>query len=429
MVAGGPRLHTPPPAGSGSTGPGLQSTGLGAQSGPRRLGFIVNPLAGIGGRVGLKGSDGAEIVRRARELGAQLLAPGRAGEALTALLGRARDVVVVTAAGQMGEDEARALGVEPVVVGSAPATGTTSADTREAARAMRALGVDLLLFAGGDGTARDICDAVGDGVVALGIPSGCKMHSAVYAATPSAAGELAAAYLLGRVRRVVELEVMDIDEEAFRHDIVAARLYGYLRVPDERRLTQGAKIGGGTSDELNTRLIAQRVVAEMRPGGLYFIGPGTTTRAVMDELGLPDTLLGVDAVTLDAAGTPRLLAADAPESRLLELLDDAAEPAPQPDTARGGSSRSFPVPPPTIIVTVIGGQGYIFGRGNQQLSPDVIRRVGREHIRVIATRNKINALPLHQLRVDTGDPEVDALLRGYVRVVVSGGEEAVLRVV
>ena len=428
MAVGGPGSHTTRPAVSGPTGLGSQPAGP-FQGRPRRLGFIVNPLAGIGGRVGLKGSDGAEVVRRARELGAQPFAPHRAGEALAALLGRAPGVMVMAAAGQMGEDEARALGVEPVVVGSAPATGTTAADTRDAARAMHALGVDLLLFAGGDGTARDICDAVGDGVVVLGIPSGCKMHSAVYAATPAAAGELAAAYLQGRVRRVVELEVMDIDEEAFRHDIVTARLYGYLRVPDERRLTQGAKIGGGTSDQLSARLIAQRVVAEMRPGGLYFIGPGTTTRAVMDELGLPNTLLGVDAVALDAEGIPRLLAADAPESRLLELLDDASRPAPQPDAARGGSSRTVPAPPPTIIVTVIGGQGYIFGRGNQQLSPEVIRRVGREHIRVIASRNKINALPLHRLRVDTGDPGVDALLRGYVRVTVSGGEEAVLRVV
>jgi predicted polyphosphate/ATP-dependent NAD kinase len=410
---------------------------------PRRLGLIVNPLAGIGGRVGLKGSDGADIVHRAWELGARPLAPRRAGEALAASLALVPGVVVVTAAGTMGEDEARALGVEPVVVGTAPADGTTSADTRDAARAMVEMGVDLLLFAGGDGTARDIFDAVGDRIVVLGVPSGCKMHSAVYAATPAAAGELVALYLQGRVRRVVELEVMDVDEEAFRHDVVSARLYGYLRVPDERRLTQGAKVGGGTSDELSARLIAPRIVAEMHPGSLYLIGPGTTTRAVMDELGLPNTLLGVDAVTVDRYGRPRLVAADATEARLLELLDawqrratphdgfaaDRGEAPCRATSLVDTRSAVAAVPPATIIVTVIGGQGYIFGRGNQQLSPEVIRRVGREHIRVIATRDKINALPLHQLRVDTGDEAVDELLRGYTRVVVSGGEDAVLRVV
>ena len=327
-------MPTPPP-GPGATGPARAS---------HRLGLLVNPLAGIGGRVGLKGSDGADVVARAWELGARPLAPQRAREALAAALELTPDLTVVTAAGPMGEEEARALGIEPVVVGAAPATGTTSADTRDAARAMCALGVDLLLFAGGDGTARDIFDAVGDRMVVLGVPSGCKMHSAVYAATPAAAGELAALYLQGRVRRVVELEVMDIDEDAFRHDVVAARLYGYLRVPDERRLTQGAKVGGGTSDDLSARLIARRVVAEMRPGGLYLVGPGTTTRAVMEELGLPNTLLGVDAVMLDAAGVPRLVAADAAEARLLELLDarsGAAQSAAAPAPAQG---RSHPSP-------------------------------------------------------------------------------------
>ena len=217
----------------------------------KRLGLIVNPVAGVGGRVGLKGSDGADIVHRALELGAVRESPHRAQLALRRLVSLREHIEVFTWPAEMGADEARACGFDATVAGQLPRHAeTTAADTEEAARALRDAGVDLLLFAGGDGTARDIFNAVGDSVPALGIPAGVKLHSAVYANTPAAAGDLAALYLQGRreAMRLREAEVMDIDEEAFRLGHVSTRLYGYLRVPYQRTLLQSAKAGGVAGD-------------------------------------------------------------------------------------------------------------------------------------------------------------------------------------
>lgn len=376
----------------------------------RSLGLIVNPVAGLGGRVGLKGSDGEDTVRRALELGAVPVSPARATEALRPLLASPEGPNVITYPGSMGEEEAREAGLCPEVIGSIGPAGTTAQDTRRAARDLLDRGVDLILFAGGDGTARDIYDSIGDAVPVVGIPSGCKIHSGVFAAHPRAAGELARLFLDGSVSCTSDLEVMDIDEDAFRHDVLRARLYGYLRVPDEPRLTQGAKAGGhGHSEEAAVASIAERVVEDMRPGRLYLVGSGTTPRGIMRRLGLPHTLLGVDVVR-DA----RSVAVDASERDLLGLLDEAR-------AAQGAGAE--------IIVTPIGGQGFILGRGNQQLSPDVIRRVGAGNVRVIATPAKLLGLPFHRLRVDTSDDEVDASLRGYRRVVTSYREVAVVEVV
>ena len=376
----------------------------------RRLGLIVNPLAGIGGRVGLKGSDGADTVRKALELGAVREAPGRAQRALERMTRVKDHIEIVTWPGEMGEDEARAAGFEPTVVGSLagrPMLGdssdvieTTAADTVQAVRDLVASGAEMLLFAGGDGTARDICAALDEKLPVLGIPAGVKIHSAVYATTPSAAGALAALFLHEKPAavRMREAEVMDIDEDAFRDGRMSASLYGYLTVPYERSLLQSAKAGGVAGDAASLHDIASEIVNGMRPGDLYLLGPGTTTRAITEALGLTGTLLGVDAVR-DGA----VVAADAAEHRLLELL--AGRP--------GGGSR--------IVVTAIGGQGHIFGRGNQQFSPAVIRAVGRENVIVVATQTKLLSLGGGPLLVDTGDPDLDGTFDGYAKVVTTLG--------
>lgn len=393
----------------------------------KKLGLIVNPVAGVGGRVGLKGSDGFDVLRAALERGATREAPRRARLALERLARRCDDVDVVTWPGEMGEDEARAAGLEPRVLGSLdgrrsyvlcelersgerPVIGcddfvlTTPADTERAARDLAAAGVDLILFAGGDGTARNICHAVGDRVPVIGVPAGVKIHSAVYATTPAAAGDVAALYLQGHAgARLRESEVMDIDEEAFRENRVSAHLYGYMTVPYARGLTQSAKAGGVAGEERALNDIATEVIAGMQPGTLYVLGPGTTTRAVMERLGLAKTLLGVDAVR-----DGELAGADLTESELLALVEAA--------------------PAAYIVVTVIGGQGHVLGRGNQQISPAVIRAAGPDHLIVIATQTKLLSLEGRPLLVDTGDPSLDEQLSGYARVITALGERTMYRV-
>ncbi len=368
----------------------------------KKLGLIVNPVAGMGGRVGLKGSDGPEILEKAIELGAISTSPGRAIEALKRIAHIKDSIELITYPHEMGEDEARECGFDPRVIGSIEQGKTTSDDTKAAAMEMVELGVDLILFAGGDGTARDIYAAIDGEVPVLGIPTGVKIHSGVFAINPSSAGDLAVMYLRGRLAATREAEVMDIDEEAFREDRISARLYGYLTVPYEKNLVQTSKGGSPPQEELSLEVIARDIVEEMEEDVLYVIGPGTTTRPIAESLGLPKTLLGVDVV-LDG----RSVASDVNESKLLELIE-------------GRRAK--------IIVTVIGGQGFIFGRGNQQISPEVIKKVGKENIVVVATPGKLASLEGRPLLVDTGDGELDELLSGYIRVITGYSRRVVYKV-
>lgn len=364
----------------------------------KKLGVIVNPIAGMGGRVGLKGSDGSEILKKAREMGAKPESPRRAVEALKVAARIKDQIEVITYPHEMGEDEAREAGFNPVVIGSIKSGDTSPEDTLRAARDMMEAGVDLLLFAGGDGTARNIYSAVGDSIPVLGIPAGVKIHSAVYAINPKSAGEVAALYLEGKVVNIREAEVMDIDEEAFRQGRVSAALYGFLRVPEEKRFVQNVK-SGARSEKAEIEGIAADVETNMEPDVLYIIGPGTTTRSIMERLGLPNTLLGVDVVL-----NKQLVASDVSEQQLYELL-------------QGKKAR--------IVVTTIGGQGHVFGRGNQQLSPRIIRQVGKDNIIVISSKDKLVSIQPRPLLVDTGDPELDEQLSGYIRI-VTGFQDTVM---
>ncbi len=372
-----------------------------------RIGLIVNPIAGMGGRVGLKGTDG--VVDLARELGATPIAADRANRALARL---ERDLVFqkhkvrfefVAAAGAMGTDLARGHGFETEALAREGGGETTAADTRSAADELVRRGVELILFAGGDGTARDIHDIVGDRLPILGIPTGVKMHSAVFATTPENAGAVAASFVAGgHGARLREAEVVDVDEEAVRGGSIATRLYGAASVPDDRLRVQSAKARSQVSDEAALDGACAQFAAAMDPRRIYVLGPGTTTRRVLAHLGLAKTLLGVDAVR---AG--HLLGADLGERELLELL--------------GGE-------PASLVVGVVGGQGALFGRGNQQLSPAVLRRIGVENVEVIAGLGKLLSLDPPWLRVDTGDPELDLELAGYRRVHVAPGRTLVCKV-
>ena len=366
------------------------------------LGLIVNPIAGMGGSVGLKGTDTAAILSEARARGAVPQATRRAAAVIDALAAAWPGLDLLTAPGEMGERIALEAGLGSTVVGARTKGETSASDTRAAAEAMAAAGARLILFAGGDGTARDMAAALDDRVPAIGVPAGVKMHSAVYATSPRAAADLALRALTQDIEARPR-EVMDIDEEAFRAGAVSARLYGYLPVPYAPDLTQNVKAGGVSGDREALAGIAAEIAGRMEAGRLYILGPGTTTRAVADALGLPKTLLGVDLVR-DGA----LLAADATEDDILRALGDGR--------------------PGGIVVTPIGGQGHFLGRGNQQIGARVVKTVGLDRLLVAATPEKLASLRDGTLHVDTGDPDLDRALAGWRRVITGFGTEAVCRV-
>ncbi len=363
----------------------------------RLLGLVVNPIAGMGGRVALKGTDGADALRIARARGATPVAPQRVLRALARLVEDAPDVRLLAAPGPMGAELARAAGLEvEVTSGELPPGDTRPADTREAAAEMRERGVDLLLFAGGDGTARDVHDAVGLALPLLGIPTGVKMHSGVFAASPTAAGAAAAAYLRAPGPAALrDGEIADADDGTAR-----VRLYGAAQVPRQPQLMLGRKTGGrqGSADAP-----AEAIAGTLHGDRLTLLGPGTTTAAVLRMLGQEGTLLGVDAVQHG-----EVVARDLDEAGLLALLDAHEDVA--------------------LIVGVVGGQGALFGRGNQQLSPAVLRRIGPDRLQVVATADKLLSLDPPWLRVDTGDEALDARLCGYIRVHTAPGRTIVIKV-
>ena len=354
-----------------------------------KLGLIVNPVAGLGGSVALKGSDGEDTAAKAIALGAEPKSNSRTKAALEVLVPHQSNITIYTVNDEMGEQTAKSLGFNTQVVyqSSSP---TTSDDTEAAARLLQQQGVDLILFAGGDGTARNICHAVEDSVPVLGIPAGCKIHSGVYAITPKAAGRVVEMLVKGELVTLSDADVMDIDEVAFRQGTVKAKRYGEMQVPSEVRYVQAVKNGGKETDELVLADIAAYVVSEMDEDTLYVMGSGSTVGAVMEEMGLENTLLGVDLVEDQA-----LVGQDLTAQQLLELTKERET---------------------KLVITLIGGQGHIFGRGNQQLSPALIKAIGRDNIIVVATKTKLQALNGRPLICDTGDSKLDDELSGYIRV-------------
>lgn len=356
-----------------------------------KIGLIVNPMAGIGGSAALKGSDGKEIQKLAIERGAKPKANERAKEVFEILKSENSIPEIVAAPGVMGSDMLNSLGIKHKVVGNIK-DETSGEDTTDIAREILKENVDLIVFAGGDGTARNIYDAVKDSLPVVGIPAGTKMHSAVFANTPKSAAFLINRMMNGeKVDKILE-EVMDIDEEAFRNEILNVKLYGYMYVPFVANLMQALKSPSTAGGQADIDTICHCTVDNMEENVLYFIGTGSTLKPIANICGYECSLLGVDAVL-----NKKLVGKDLSEKEILGLID------------KYGKSK--------IIVTVIGGQGYIFGRGNQQFSPEVIKKVGKENIIVLATRKKLNSIQ-GPLRVDTGDEDVNNMLRGYVKVLV-----------
>ncbi len=362
-----------------------------------RVGLVINPIAGMGGSVGLKGTDTSEVLAEAIRRGATPQAEERTYAAIKAT-GELIGYEFITASGRMGEDVLRRCDANTAVV-YCVSDGTTDRDTLAACSQILLAGVDILMFAGGDGTARDVMDVVGERVPVIGIPCGVKMQSGVFANTPQAAG------VLLRRCRVEGLpskraEVMDIDEEEVRRGRINTYLYGYMLTPDEPNLMQPYKLafGRGSEDDHKTE-IARFFVESVRPGTLYILGPGTTLEAVGRSMGIDKTLLGVDLVV-----DGQLIGKDVDERAILDALER--------------------YPDAMIVVTPIGGQGFIFGRGNQQISAKVIKKVGVRNVVILASPGKM--FETRTLRVDTGDDELDKVLRGYGMVVIGYSKQLVV---
>ena len=373
-----------------------------------QVGLLLNPIAGMGGRVGLKGTDG--VVDEAIKRGATPIAPGRAKEFLQTLESLHMDaskLQLIVCPEQMGGDVIQSVDISHEVVDLAITGRTSSEDTKNCVLALYKAGVRLLVFVGGDGTARDILDAITennlDDLLVIGVPSGVKMYSGIFVVCPPDAAEVVKLVLEGGAG-VAEFEIMDADEKAFREDRFIIKLYGFMNGPSVPARFQGAKQASPeTIDEHEAQeAIAKYIIEQMIPDGTYILGPGTTVKTVTELLKVKKTTLGVDVFQNGK------LVLDVNEARIIELVDDF--------------SKTW------IIVSPIGHQGMLFGRGNQQISPGVIERVGRDHIFVISTPSKLKGIDGETHKVDTGDSSVDELLRGYIRVITDYNEIRLMQV-
>lgn len=373
----------------------------------KKIGVLINPLAGIGGPAGMKGSDRPEALSRAKELGLISQSAKRTTDVFSKVKLQFRgDAQFLSAPGSMGADALIEAGLQPKVIGHI-GSETSASDTERIAAELVSAGVDLLIFAGGDGTARNILRAVGPDTLAFGIPTGVKMHSSVFALHPSAAAQLILAFLQGKTSGSHLEEVVDLDESKYASGQVETTLYGLMRVPSAPGLLQNLKSGRGSSDQESTMAIGQQTAEMIRQDAehLYAVGAGTTTAAVKRMLegdSASFTLLGVDVYARERC---ILRDATAPDLEKLSL---------------GGSLK--------IVISPIGGQGYLFGRGNQQFSPQVLRAVGKSAITVICPPGKLSSLRQKPFLVDTGDETLDASLRGYIRVKVGFNQEVAYKI-
>ncbi|MFB6282315.1 MAG: ATP-NAD kinase family protein [Halobacteria archaeon] len=362
----------------------------------RNVGFVVNPIAGMGGRVGLKGTDGK--LDEALDKGAEPRATERAIQTLGAL--KQRGLELYTYGDVMGENACIEAGVEYHVVGKPDGDTrdgsqlgirqTSAEDTRDSIQRFLEEGIDLLMFVGGDGTATDVAgvlDKRDSDVPVIGVPAGVKVYSSVFAVDPESAGEIAASY-----EETVNREVYDIDEDAYREGRVETELKYVIPSPKSGKMQSGKQTEHGDVEGA-----VETFIEGMEDGVTYVFGPGGTIGEVEDSVGTDGSPLGVD-VYRDGETVVR----DGGEDEILSALGERN----------------------VVVVSPLGGQGFLFGRGNQQISPSVLKR---SEVEVLASREKLRDLDV--LYVDTGDGDVDSDHRGWVRVLVGRNEYRMIEVV
>jgi len=359
----------------------------------QKIGFLINPIAGMGGKVGLKGTDG--VYEEALKRGALPVTPRRARKFLENV--KKGDMVFLTASGAMGADALNELEFRYRVIYRTPER-TSSEDTKKACLAMLENGIDMIVFVGGDGTARDVTSIVDSKVPVLGVPSGVKMYSSIFCVTPAACGELLNSYIEGTAK-LKDGEVLDIDEQAYRNNNLKIKLYGFVKTPYLENLVQNSKTEYGYEDEEDKEAIAEFFAEHIKKDTLYMLGAGTTVSKIAERLGVKKTLLGIDAYL-----NGNIIGKDLTENEIFNLI-----------------KKSDKV---MLVVTPIGSQGFVFGRGNQQISERVLWRVPRENIIIVATPLKLSNIKY--LRADVENLEH---LRGYYRVLIGYGKYKMMKMV
>jgi len=372
-----------------------------------KIGFIVNPIAGMGGRVGLKGTDG--VLKEAIALGAKPVAPEKAKETLKEYFSNysTKDVIQwFTCSGAMGADELKKSGVKNIeIIYDISDKGTSPGDTRNACKKLMEKNVDLLLFCGGDGTAKDIFEIVDKSIPILGIPAGVKMHSGVFGITTSATAKMLHEFV-NKTLTIGDVEVMDLDEELYRKGEWNVRLFGIAQGIVEPTYVQvGKTVYESVSDNAIKDELAEHVMDEMEKSSdsLFLLGPGGTIDYIARKMGLDSTLLGIDAVY-----NKKLIAKDVNEEAILNLLKNHHSVK--------------------VILSPIGAQGFILGRGNLQLSPKVIKKIDVDNIVVVSTPSKLSSTPF--IRVDTGDKKLDHIFikKEFMMVVIGYRLSRVVRI-
>lgn len=352
----------------------------------KTIGLLINPISGMGGSVGLKGTD--DLYEKALALGAEKVSSKRA-EIFLESLGNIKDTLFLVPSGEMGEDPIKNKGLQYEVVYSVNGL-TSKIDTLKTIEEFKKRKVEIIIFCGGDGTARDIYEAVATEIPVIGIPAGVKMFSSVFAINPKAAADILKAFLDGS-SKYKDSDVLDIDEESYRADKFKMKLYGYLKTPYIPHLIQDAKsLFEGHDEEMAKEGIAVFASEFMSDGSLYIVGAGSTTAKIAEVMGIKKTILGVDLIKDE-----KLIASDVNEKNILNLIKN---------------EKSV-----KIIVSPIGAQGFVFGRGNQQISSQILRKIGKDNIIIIATPQKLENTPF--LLVDTGDTELDDMLSGKTLVI------------
>jgi len=367
-----------------------------------KLGFIINPISGMGGSVGLKGTDGRDVLKKAIDLGGKPNAPQRAMEFLKGLNGLKSKIKFLTCPGYMGENVlnesefCHEIITDKVFKNIHGIYDTNAEHTKKAAKIMKDVeDLKLIIFVGGDGTARDILDVVGDMKPCLGIPSGVKIYSGVFSLSPAAAASTVLQFLWDELP-LIKSEVLDINEEAYRKGEFISKLYGYLLTPHSPEYSQYSKLSSPDTDQSNQDRIADKIIEDLEDNVYYLLGPGTTVKAITDKLNLKKTLLGVDLLH-----NKQIVAYDLNEHQILGYIKQGAT---------------------KIIVSLIGRQGFLFGRGNLQFTPKILKLIPSSNIIIIATKFKLASIPNQCLRIDSRDAKLDIEMRGLYKAITDYDE-------